>query len=34
MPMNVEKLRGIRHLALDMDGTMYKGGTLFHFTRP
>jgi NagD protein len=25
-------LQGIRHLALDMDGTIYKGGTLFPFT--
>lgn len=24
----------LRHLALDMDGTLYKGGTLFPFTRP
>src|ERR1043165_2426252 len=29
-----EKLRQIRHLALDMDGTIYKGSTLFEFTRP
>jgi NagD protein len=27
------RLQGIRHLALDMDGTIYKGGTLFPFTR-
>jgi NagD protein len=26
------RLQGIRHLALDMDGTIYKGGTLFPFT--
>ena len=26
------KLRGIRHVALDMDGTIYRGGTLFTFT--
>lgn len=26
-------LKAIRHLALDMDGTIYKGGTLFDFTR-
>jgi len=32
--MNVEELRRIRHLALDMDGTIYRGGTLFDFTRP
>jgi HAD superfamily hydrolase (TIGR01450 family) len=27
-----ERLRAIRHVALDMDGTIYKGGTLFPFT--
>jgi NagD protein len=27
-----EKLAGIRHLALDMDGTIYMGSTLFPFT--
>jgi NagD protein len=27
-----ERLRKIRHVALDMDGTIYKGGTLFPFT--
>ncbi|MEO6034287.1 MAG: HAD-IIA family hydrolase [Verrucomicrobiota bacterium] len=27
-------LRNIRHVALDMDGTIYKGGTLFDFTPP
>lgn len=27
-------LKRIRHLALDMDGTLYRGGTLFDFTRP
>lgn len=32
--MKTEKLRSVRHLALDMDGTIYKGGTLFEFTRP
>ena len=34
--MNIfpEKLRQIRHVALDMDGTIYKGGTLFPFTQP
>ncbi len=31
MPKNLAQ---IRHLALDMDGTIYKGGTLFDFTRP
>ncbi len=29
---DLEKLRRIRHVALDMDGTIYKGGTLFAFT--
>lgn len=28
------QLSKIRHLALDMDGTIYKGGTLFDFTKP
>jgi len=28
-----EKLRKIKHLALDMDGTIYKGNTLFPFTQ-
>ena len=27
-----ERLSKIRHLALDMDGTIYMGGTLFPFT--
>lgn len=27
-----ERLRRIRHVALDMDGTIYRGGTLFDFT--
>ncbi len=27
-------LSGVRHLALDMDGTLYSGGTLFEWTRP
>ncbi|MBN1489294.1 MAG: HAD-IIA family hydrolase [Phycisphaerae bacterium] len=30
--MNTVDLKTIRHLALDMDGTIYKGGTLFDFT--
>ncbi len=30
----VVDLSGIRHLALDMDGTIYHGGTLFKFTKP
>ncbi len=29
-----ERLSRIRHLALDMDGTIYKGRTLFEFTPP
>ena len=32
--MNAAALRRIRHLALDLDGTLYKGGTLFAFSRP
>ena len=31
--MNPVDLKTIRHLALDMDGTIYRGGTLFDFTR-
>ncbi len=31
--MNSHKLTGVRHLALDMDGTIYSGRTLFPFTR-
>lgn len=27
-------LRAVRHVALDMDGTIYKGGTVFPFTTP
>jgi len=27
-------LAQVRHVALDMDGTIYSGGTLFEFTRP
>ncbi|HEX2101106.1 MAG TPA: HAD-IIA family hydrolase, partial [Candidatus Synoicihabitans sp.] len=30
----VERLRGLAHVALDMDGTIYKGGTLFPCTLP
>jgi HAD superfamily hydrolase (TIGR01450 family) len=30
--MHIERLRDIRHVALDMDGTIYKGRTLFDFT--
>jgi NagD protein len=29
-----ERLRKIRHVALDMDGTIYRGETLFDFTNP
>ena len=29
-----ERLREIRHVALDMDGTLYLGGTLFPYTVP
>jgi HAD superfamily hydrolase (TIGR01450 family) len=29
-----ERLRLLKHVALDMDGTIYKGGTLFSFTNP
>lgn len=28
------RLRQLTHLALDLDGTIYKGGTLFPFSRP
>ena len=28
-----EKLAKIKHLALDMDGTIYLGSTLFPFTK-
>lgn len=28
-----QRLRHLRHLALDMDGTIYKGSTLFPFTK-
>lgn len=31
--MNAQ-LKHIRHIGLDMDGTIYKGGTLFDFTKP
>ncbi len=31
---NTKILASIRHLALDMDGTLYRGATLFDFTRP
>ena len=29
-----DKLRRVRHLALDLDGTLYLGGKLFEFTLP
>ena len=29
-----ELLRGVRHVALDMDGTIYMGSNLFPFTIP
>jgi HAD superfamily hydrolase (TIGR01450 family) len=31
---NTDRLRRIRHIALDMDGTIYSGGTLFQTTTP
>ena len=30
----LERLSRIRHVALDMDGTIYMGMTLFDYTRP
>lgn len=33
-PIPPARLRRIAHLALDLDGTVYKGGTLFPFSRP
>lgn len=33
-PQLKERLRAIRHVALDMDGTIYLGSTLFPFTLP
>jgi NagD protein len=29
-----QRLRRLRHVALDLDGTVYRGGTLFPFTLP
>lgn len=29
-----QRLAKVKHIALDMDGTIYRGGTLFDFTRP
>ena len=28
------RLKGLRHVALDMDGTIYMGGSLFPYTKP
>lgn len=28
----MERIRRIKHIALDMDGTIYNGNTLFPFT--
>jgi HAD superfamily hydrolase (TIGR01450 family) len=33
-PALLARLRAVTHLALDMDGTIYKGGTLFACTKP
>src|SRR5688500_5699366 len=33
-PSTRDRLREIAHVALDMDGTIYKGGTLFSCTLP
>ena len=33
-PAILAHLRGIRHVALDMDGTIYRGGTVFPWTGP
>ncbi len=33
-PALLERLRAVAHVALDMDGTIYKGGTLFSCTQP
>jgi len=30
----LKRMKNIKHVALDMDGTIYKGGTLFPFTIP
>lgn len=34
LPELYAKLKGIKHVALDMDGTIYNGTTLFDFTVP
>lgn len=31
---DAQQLANVKHLALDMDGTIYRGGTLFDFTLP
>lgn len=33
-PAQADRLRRIAHVALDLDGTVYKGGTIFPFSRP
>jgi HAD superfamily hydrolase (TIGR01450 family) len=33
-PTLLNRLRAVQHVALDMDGTIYTGGTLFPFTIP
>lgn len=33
-PAHAAALKAVRHVALDMDGTIYSGGTLFPFTIP
>ncbi len=33
-PDATQRLHSIAHLALDLDGTVYQGGTLFPFSRP
>ena len=30
----INRLRNIRHMALDLDGTLYLGGRLFEATHP
>jgi HAD superfamily hydrolase (TIGR01450 family) len=34
MPTMTERLRNLHHVVLDLDGTIYNGGTLFATTRP
>ncbi|MDR0795529.1 MAG: hydrolase, partial [Tannerella sp.] len=33
-PALAERIKRIKHVALDMDGTIYKGNTLFPYTIP